>query len=537
MSTQSKSSDNLSIRDIPEFIQANWSSVLFITPDNIPDADTLQNVTTIATLGTANSLNELIKSNTIPAYIPILILLDSSNRSGPVDTAYNRLIDFLELPASKTLITYKVNFLKNVYKLAKEHQNHLTSHSRQLDVLSNYDGLTGLRNRRQFKKDLAREMKLAGENESNLALMVFNIDLFNEINKNYGLDYGDLIINEMAARATEIVQRPSRCYRYSTQDFAALLPGHDMESAGEIAETLRNACNNKTFGNGLVKIPVTISIGLASYAMNMPEDYEKFIFMAETALFKAKAAGRNRVNKYPTHDSTEPTGPPDPIIILKEKLDRIFDKTRSSAIASLEHLAKSLTGPEHKQHAELALYYTNLLGTRMGLSKSLLQTFANSITIYTSFRFLLHDDLVSKPAKLTNDEWKIIEDLPSKLQELTEIFDYLRKERTFLISQNENYDGTGYPEGCKGEEIPLGARILKIIDAFAAMNGERPYRKPLTPEQIIDELYLGAGKEFDPTVVLELLRVIDENALLDISGDHLLTVQKNLSENLKDLII
>lgn len=537
MSTEPNTSELISSHNIKALVLKNWTSVIWVSSEYPPDTEDMAKATTLICMGDDDFTNSVISNPSIPPYIPILVV---SRQGGPFQLLMppeNRLVDFLELPTSHAMLAAKVNFLKRVYTLASVQNNHFTSHAKQLDVLSNYDGLTGLRNRQQFTKDLAQEMELAQKDGIELTLMVFNIDLFNEINKKYGLDYGDLILNEMAARATEIVKRPSKCYRYSTEDFVALLPGLDLNQTINTAERLRQACMHKAFGSTTYNIPVTISIGLASFSHHHPEDHEKFIFMAETALFRAKAAGRNRVETFDSPDVSEDTGPPNALLLMKDKLSRILDKTRVSTIASLQHLAKSLTGPEHQNHADRVLTYTNLLGKKLRLPEKIKRSFLNSITIYTSFRFLLHDDLLSKPGKLTKDEWSIIEDLPYKLRELTEIFDYFRDERIMLLCQSENYDGSGYPEGKKGEEIPLGSRILKIVDALAAMNGERPYRKSLTPEEIINELYDGAGKQFDPILVLHLLQAIEENGLLKISANHLEEVQKNLSANLENLRI
>lgn len=538
MNSRSSNDDLLSFEEVTQLVHLNWPTVICLNPQDLSESDDLQNVTAIIFSSFTDKVKALIDSNVIPPYIPILTITPKEQCPciSP-DLPNNTLIDHLVLPASKPSLHAKLRFLKTVYSLARDQHNQYTSHNYQLDLLSNYDGLTGLRNRRQFTNDLKMEMDIAVEKQTDLTLAVFNIDLFNEININYGLDFGDSILNKVAAFATEIVQRPSKCYRYSTEDFAALLPGHDLRSASKIAEELRRGCGEKVFRNDPDAISVTLSVGIASYIQHKPENHEKFLIMAETALFNAKASGRNRIKTYYFPRLTEISGPPNPLVILKDKLNRILDKTRTSAIASLQHLAKSMTGQEHQHHSDRVSTYTNLLGNQMGLPPSLLQTFQNSITIYTSFRFLLHDDLLSKPSELTNEEWKVIEDLPLKLQELTDIFDYFSEERVLLLYHSENYDGSGYPEGRKGDEIPVGARILKIVDALAAMNGDRPYREPLSPNTIIDEFYRGAGKQFDPHLVLQLFKVIEEHDLLDISKFHLQKVQKDLTEKLGNLVI
>ncbi|EKD35762.1 MAG: metal dependent phosphohydrolase, partial [uncultured bacterium] len=89
-------------------------------------------------------------------------------------------------------------------------------------------------------------------------------------------------------------------------------------------------------------------------------------------------------------------------------------------------------------------------------------------------------------------------------------------ERNVLLCHGEKYDGSGYPQGLKGDEIPLGARIFSIVDAVAAMNADRPYRRRLTSEEIVRELTNEAGKQFDPFLVAQLLTVIEKNRLFDL---------------------
>jgi HD-GYP domain-containing protein (c-di-GMP phosphodiesterase class II) len=341
----------------------------------------------------------------------------------------------------------------------------------------------------------------------------------------------------MGARLTQTIPRPARCYSYSTEDFAALLPDCSLDQAKPLVTKLLQACSEKPFSDAGQSVSLTLSLGIASYRQHRPEDHEKFLFMAETALFNAKASGRDRAEVYVKTGFSGYNEEAKPLIFLKDKLSRILDKTRTSAITSLQHLAKSVAGTEHRRHAEQVTSYTDLLSEQMRLPAELQQTFQNSITLYTSFRFLLHNDLLTKPTSLTRDERQVIEDLPHKIRELTDMFDYFREERELLLCQGENYDGSGYPDGLKGGEIPIGSRILKIVDSLAAMNGDRPYRRRLTPEEIVRELYHGAGKQFDPFLVLQTLMIIGKHQLLEVDPEYLAKAQRDLSERVKDLLL
>ena len=119
-------------------------------------------------------------------------------------------------------------------------------------------------------------------------------------------------------------------------------------------------------------------------------------------------------------------------------------------------------------------------------------------------------------------------EFPYKLAEITEVFDYFSNERSILLYHGEHYDGSGFPEGLKGEEIPLGARIFNIVDSLAAMNSDRPFRRRLKPKAIIKELGNQAGKQFDPFLVLKIFDIIQENNLLELDESFMEGIRAEL---------
>ena len=119
------------------------------------------------------------------------------------------------------------------------------------------------------------------------------------------------------------------------------------------------------------------------------------------------------------------------------------------------------------------------------------------------------DAILHKPGKLNEQEWVAIKRHPRRAVEILEPLKFLTEEKEMICHHHERLDGKGYPDRLKGEDIPLGARILTIADTFDAMNSERPYRKPLAEDVIISELKNSAGTQLDPRIVsvfLDLLK-------------------------------
>ena len=195
--------------------------------------------------------------------------------------------------------------------------------------------------------------QMAKTDDSELSVLILQIIFLYSINKTTGLEFGDFILNEMAARLTETIGSTATCYRFSSGDFVVLLPGIDLQKSCSVAEKIRKFCSEKPYTDGKHTISITISAGVASLKNHKPGNHGEVICMAETVLYIAKAEGRNRLQIYnPLNDSKE-FSPKESLRFLKENLSRSLDKTRVSAFASLQLLAKNIE--ELKKEAEKIL--------------------------------------------------------------------------------------------------------------------------------------------------------------------------------------
>jgi len=111
------------------------------------------------------------------------------------------------------------------------------------------------------------------------------------------------------------------------------------------------------------------------------------------------------------------------------------------------------------------------------------------------------DSILLKPGKLTDDEWAIMHKHPIYAQRFLSEIDYLRPALEIPYSHHEKWDGTGYPQGLKAEQIPLAARIFAVVDVWDALSSDRPYREAWPQEKVIEYIQEQAGKQFDPQVV------------------------------------
>lgn len=523
-------------QSLTELVYPHCDSALCVSSNVIPSPEELGKASIILITDPDAAIQPLLEDPALPPSTPIL-LLGTWTSVPPLFQQYHDklLLDYMVVPVPLEIFFHRITFLNKLQRMSVQHHTHSTTFNRQLDALTIRDGLTGLYNRRHLTSNLTQEMERAKTTDKDLSLLFLNIDFFNTINQTSGLQYGDFILNKMAARLTTSSRKKDTCYRFSGEDFIVLMPGTSLDEAKKAAEKIRRACAEKPFTRGLTSQNITVSMGLASLLTHNPTSHDDFIHMAETALFMAKARGRNRLQIFKSLSSPSQLTPRKSMVFLKDSLQRIMERTRNSTIASVQLLAKNITGPDHQVHAATVTHYVTLLGQQLGLPTQHIETFRNSITLCNSFRSLLHNELICKPDLLSFKERKTLNDLPFKLTELTNMFDYFSNEREVLLCQGERFDGKGHPRGLRGDEIPLGARIFTIIDAVAAMNADRPYRRKRTAEEIIMELNKEAGKQFDPFLVAQVFTVIEKHKLLNLDHKILEQARQDLFSSFPEL--
>ncbi len=121
------------------------------------------------------------------------------------------------------------------------------------------------------------------------------------------------------------------------------------------------------------------------------------------------------------------------------------------------------------------------------------------------------DSIILKPGKLTPEEWELVKKHPEVGYRIAKSSIDLAAIADAILTHHENWDGSGYPEGLKGEEIPLVSRIISIVDAYDAMTNDRPYRKAFTREQAIAEIKRYSGTKYDPKLVEVFIKIMDRN--------------------------
>jgi len=162
------------------------------------------------------------------------------------------------------------------------------------------------------------------------------------------------------------------------------------------------------------------------------------------------------------------------------------------------------------EHADRARKYAKLIAKKLNLPKEMVQHVEYAALMHDIGKIGINENILRKPGKLTTEEMEIIRKHPAIGNKIISPVTFLNPVAPMILYHQEWYNGQGYPEGLKQEEIPLGARIVAVIDAYDAMCSDRPYRKALSKDYAINELKRGAGFQFDPKVVNAFIEVLKE---------------------------
>jgi diguanylate cyclase (GGDEF)-like protein len=351
------------------------------------------------------------------------------------------------------------------------------------------DPLTELLNRRGFEEAFDLELERCRRNDSALSLVVADIDRFKALNDSQGHGAGDAALRHVGELIRGAKRRFDSAARVGGEEFAIVVPDTDEHGAYMLAERARTRIERET--------SLTISFGIASSPLH-GTTADALLQAADHALYAAKRLGRNRS----VISSAEVPG----ILARAAGSDREHGHVELAALVSLAE-SLDLRDAGNTAHCHRVARFAELVARELGLEADAVERLRLAGLVHDVGRVAVPDGLTEKPGPLDDEEWGWVRAHPStgaRLLESTDISDV----QTWVRLHHERPDGTGYPEGLSGDEVPLEARIIAVSDAYEAMTSDRPYRPALGAEEAAEELRRGAGRQFDERVVEALLRVV-----------------------------
>lgn len=366
--------------------------------------------------------------------------------------------------------------------------------------LANVDGLTGLYNHRYFHDYLAGQINKSKSDGTELSLLFIDIDDFKCYNDLYGHQKGDEVLRTIAEIMKKNIPGSAFAARYGGEEFAIILPDAGEALAVEEAEKLRKAVYERSF-EGQESLPggnLTISVGISSFPSKAKTDAE-LIKRADEACYRAKFLYKNRVEAYSS--------------ILEELQNNIYG-IDNETVTSVKTLIAVINAKDKYTygHVERVVFYCTIFAEKIGLSDEDTKTLVYSAYLHDIGKINISEEILTKTEPLTSEEWEIMKSHPQKAVEIIKKISSLRDMVPIVLHHHERFDGTGYPDRLKGEEISYLARILAVADSFDAMTSIRPYQPKKSYGQAMKELVRCSGTQFDPELVKAFIEAIHDRA-------------------------
>lgn len=329
----------------------------------------------------------------------------------------------------------------------------------QMTFMSFHDVLTGLYNRCFFQEELRR---LDTERQLPLSIVMVDLNGLKLVNDAFGHHQGDELLRSTAEILRLCCRKEDVISRWGGDEFVILMPQTSLEAAQKACQRIKEAAS--CFTHSFLQLGVSVGVATKN---TIQQDIMDVYHESESSMYRNK--------------------------ILEGK------NARSIVLSSLK---KALSEKNYRTEAR-AQDVKNLMvkfGQTIGLTNSQLEDLELLATVCDMGKLCIDEKILRKPGPLTPAEWDIIRKHPETGCRIARTLPELVSVAEAVLSHHERWDGTGYPQGLKGEEIPLMSRIVAIVHAYDAMTHPRLYAKTFSPGEALAEIQWCAGTQFDPNL-------------------------------------
>ena len=346
-----------------------------------------------------------------------------------------------------------------------EHKNR----ENRIRCLSYHDVLTGLYNRTFF---LEAQARLDREEFYPLSLISGDVNGMKLINDAFGHVKGDGFLKQIAAVLTRCSRPQDVVARVGGDEFLILLPKTDLQMTGEIVEEIRTQLKKEDQKTG--EIHPDIALGYATKE-DSATTFDKIMILAEDLMYRRK--------------------------LLEQK------SLHSSILASIKTTMFEKSN-ETEEHAERMAKLSRGLGKAVGFPESKMNELELLAMLHDIGKISVDRNILTKAGPLIDEEWREMKKHPEAGCRIANSSPELQHIAEGILCHHERWDGTGYPQGLAGENIPLMSRIISITDSYDAMTQNRVYRRAMPREAALAEIARCAGTQFDPNLVKAFLQIM-----------------------------
>ena len=351
----------------------------------------------------------------------------------------------------------------------------------ELDERRNRDPRTRLFVHDAFRRAATDELGRAERDGRTTTLALIDIDGFRALNARRGVEAGDAALSAVALRLRRLTRASDILGRTGADDFGVLMPGTDLHGAQACCERLIAELEAGDLpGAGYV----TVSAGVAAHVPGGSLD--DLLVSASLGLDRARSLGGAQA-AVPLDAGAQDPNPAHAAVV------------EALATALLER--DRYTG----EHSESVVEMARTVASTLGLDDLEVERVAMAALLHDIGKVAIPDRILLKPGKLDAAEWELMREHPAIGERILRAIPGMGAVARIVRHEHEHFDGSGYPDGLHGEDIPIGSRIILACDTYSAMTTTRPYRDALSHGEAIAELARCAGTQFDPKVTEALI--------------------------------
>ncbi len=337
----------------------------------------------------------------------------------------------------------------------------------KIEYLSFHDPLTGLYNRSFFEEEMRR---LDTDRNLPISVIVGDVNGLKLANDIFGHDAGDELLREVANTFQKVCRSDDIIVRIGGDEFAILLPKTQAKHAKEIMNRIKEEFSKQN----IKAVKGSISMGCDA-KVDKQQDILQVIKNAEDRMYSEKVLDRNHMRN-----------------ISIENITDVFYKI----------------SPREKQHSRNVSQICEDIGKAMNLSEIEIRRLKEAGYFHDIGKIALDESLLNKDDELTQQEWKEMKEHPIVGYRILNSFDNTLDLAEYVLAHQERWDGTGYPKGLKGEEVPRLARIIALAESYDKMVNPLFSKEPMTKQQAVREIQKYSGTRFDPEIVDVFVKMI-----------------------------
>jgi diguanylate cyclase (GGDEF)-like protein/putative nucleotidyltransferase with HDIG domain len=344
----------------------------------------------------------------------------------------------------------------------------------KLLYLINYDHLTELHNRRFLEENL---MRLDTIENLPLSIIMCDVNGLKLVNDSFGHDVGDALLKKTARIIQSVCREEDIVARVGGDEFIVALPQTTAEETLRIANRIKELASTEKVAN----IELSISYGHDTKATD------------NQSIVEVMANAENHMHRQKLYERSSVRSKTIDLI-----MNTLFEKSNREAM-----------------HSNRVSRISQAIASKMNFSKDAVQQMKIAGLIHDIGKIGVDENILNKPGRLTVDERRDMERHPEIGWKILSSANEFLELAQFVLNHHERWDGSGYPNGLKGEEIQLEARIISVADAYDAMTSERSYKKGMCQDEAVKELQRCSGTQFDPEIVDVFIHLV-----LPETGDY-----------------